>query len=425
MSQTAAVTNEDLEKAAGAVRGLERGESLCALCYDVLSRQAEGKSVFSGKKFVAGRAKAHGVTREAAQTPFGDLLLALERGPESNMQWAIVGALFVRGFEFAAHASAAANASGQRALVATFASHCDWLELCSPYRVMPLLDALLSAELAAQVQSELAGLVLREDAAPATPEARARNAGRIAGLAESRSPAARAALERIATSAEDTFSRTLAALATGVKPTATVAPDSVPPDSQLHGRLAHRPRASWSAFAAWVSGWAIATWVLRLLFLAVGYFTEVDIDVSGEAVRVRRTTCLLGRTQQRSEQLYPLLGLRAAQRAARFPALHFVLGAFCLACGVVFGGVFAFDAARTGDRALWLIAGALLLLGSGLDLVLQVLVPGGRSRVLLELDFGSRHNLCIGDVTIEQADALLKQLWRRFARAQGAGRALA
>lgn len=419
MNERLNVTGEELERAVAAVRTLQHGEPLCALCYDVLSRQAEGKAMFAGKKYIAGRAKVHGVARDATQTPFGDLLIALERGPESSMQWALLAALFVRGFEQAVRAESA----GSKALVASFAAHSDWLELSSPYRVFPLLDGLLMPELAAQVYAEVAALVLRDDDKDSEPETRARNAGRIAGLAEARSASARTALERIETSVQDGFSRTLAAFALGKT---RVASDSVPPETHVRGRLQHPPRAPWLAFIGWLSGWALVVWALRLVFAAVGYFTEIEADFGGEAVRVRRTTFLLGRTMQRTEQVYPLLRLCAAQRAARFPTLHFVLGAFCLALGVVLGGVFAFDAARTGDRTLWLIAAALLLSGSGLDLALEVVIPGSRSRVTLDLDFGRPHRLCIGGVAIEEADGLLKQLWRRLSRIQGAtSRALA
>jgi hypothetical protein len=178
-------------------------------------------------------------------------------------------------------------------------------------------------------------------------------------------------------------------------------------------------------FIGWISGWSLLVWSLRLPLAIIGYGVELEAELSGDAVRVRRTTSLLGRTMQVAEQLYPLGRLHSAERGARFPTLHFVLGAFCLALGVVLGGVFAFDAARTGDWQLWLIAGAFLLLGSGLDLVLEVLIPGGRGRVVLDLDFGPQHRMRIAGVTIEQADGFLEALWQRFSRARGASRAVA
>lgn len=417
MSERVVIAREELERAAAVARTLPHTDVLSALCYDVLRRQAEGKSLFAGKKFVAGRAKAHEVARDTAQTPFGNLLVALERGPESSMQWALLAALFVRGFGEAVQAEPAQHKS----LVAKFAEHCDWLELGSPYRVLPLLDALLPKELVAEVYDELAALVLRDELESSEPATRARNAGRIAALIEAGSPHARTALEHIDSNVRDPFNRALSAFGLGKSSAA----DSAPPLFVVRGHLQRPLRGPVWSLLSWLSGWALATWALRLLFLAVGYSSEVEAELRGAAVRVRRTTFLLGRTMQRAELVYPLQRLCAAQRSARFPTLHFVLGAFFLALGVVLGGVFAFDAARTSDRTLWLIAAALVLLGSGLHLVLEVLIPGGRSRVTLELDFGRPHRICIGGVAIEEADRLLQQLWRRLSRTEGAERALA
>jgi hypothetical protein len=417
MNDRVATAREEIEKAASIARTLEHADGLAALCYDVLSRQAEGQSLFSGKKFVAGRAKAHGVQREAAQTPFGDLLALLERGPQSRMQFGLIAALFVRGFEHAVRA----EPQHEKALVAKLAANCDWLELSSPYRVIPLLDALLEPELAGAVHAALGALILRDDTEAAEPEVRARNAGRIAGLAEARTPAARTALERIEATAADAFSRALSACALG----RALASRSAVTGFHIRGHLQGSSHGALATFLGWISGWSLLRWALRLPLAVIGYGCDLEAELSGDAVRVRRTTSLLGRTMQVAEQVYPLFRLRSAERGARFPTLHFVLGTFCLALGVVLGGVFAFDAARTGDRALWLIAGALLLLGSGLDLVLEVLVPGGRSRVVLDLDFGPRHRMRIAGVTIEQADGFLEALWQRLSRAQGVARALA
>ena len=87
--------------------------------------------------------------------------------------------------------------------------------------------------------------------------------------------------------------------------------------------------------------------------------------------------------------------------------------------------MFAFDAARTGDRALWMIAASLWLGGSGLDLVLEALVPGARGRVVLDLDLGRPHRLRVSGVSLEDADRFLQELSRRLSRAEGGRRAVA
>jgi hypothetical protein len=416
VSERSSIAREELDKGASIARTLEHADALGALCYDVVGRQAEGRSLFAGEKFIAGRAELHGVRRQDAQTPVGNLLAALERGPDSGVQFALIAALFVRGFEKAVRGEPAQR----KALVAKFAVHCDWLELCSPYRVLPLLSSGLDPELADEVQAELAELVLRDDVETAEPKMRAYNAGRIAALAEAQTLAARAALERIESTGRDVYSSTLAALALGKSMAGSAAPLC-----RVRGHLRRFPRGLLLTLLRWLSGWALLSWVLRLPLALLGCRREVEAELRGEAIRVRRSTFLLGRQVHSVEQVHPLGGLHSARRAARFPTLHLVLGAFCFALGVLLGGVFAFDASRTGDRALWLIAASLVLLGSGLDLVIEVLLPGGRGRVLLDLDFGRAYRTRLSGVPIEDADHFLGELWRRLSRTQGAARAVA
>jgi hypothetical protein len=422
MAERVVVTRAELEQAASVARSLDRGAALAALCYDVLGRQAEGQSLFTGKKFLSGRAKAVRVTHQDAETPLGNLLAVLERGPQSSLEYALVVALYVRGFE----AVTRAQPQQRKALVERFAVHCEFLELSTPYRVLPLCELLLPPELAGEIHAALAALVLRDDQQDATPEERARNAGRIAALGEAQSEAARDALGRIAEGARDPFSRALARCALGEPaPSPSAERTLAVRKARVRGRLHAPARSGYVTVLGWLSGVTALRWALRLPLAMLGYSCELEAELALDAIRVRRTTQLLGRTLEKAEQVYPLARLRAAQRASRFPTMHFILGAFFFALGVLLGGIFAFDAARTGDRALWLIAFALLMLGSGLDLVLEVLVPGGRGRVLLDLDFGQPHRMRLAGVAIEDADRFLGELWRRFSRAEGQDRAVA
>jgi hypothetical protein len=415
MNERASIAQTELEQAASITGELEQNQAraLGQLCYDLLARQAEGRSLFVGEKFVQGRAVAHGVQRERAETPLGNVLAILERGPETPLQWALVAALFVRGF-----GQAVREHPEQRAALCTkLAGHADWLELSTPYRVLPLLDALLDPELAGEVHAALGALLLRDDA-ERDPQTRARNAGRIAALAEARTTAARTALERVEAQARDAYSKTLAALALGKTPGGDGRP------CRVRGRLRRFPPGRLLSVLSWVSGYALLAWTLRLLLLGVGYLRDVEVELGSDALRIRSNTFVLGRQVRSVEQLHPLVRLRSARRAARFPSLYFLVGAFCFAVGVSFGGMFAFDAARTGDRALWLIAAALLLAGSGLDLLLEVLLPGGRRRVLLDLDLGKPYRTRVSGVALEDADRFLQELARRLPRSEGGRRAV-
>lgn len=417
MNERLAVSDDDLDKAVSIARALESGERLAALVFDVLSRQAEGRTLFVGEKFVAVRAEAHGVERAAAETPLGNLLAMLERGPESSTQWALCGALCVQGFE----QSVRKQPTERKSLVSRFAAHGDFLELGSPYRVLSTLGRMLDAELAAEVHAAIGLLVLGDDhSAPHdVARARARNAGRIALLGEAHTAASRAALQTIENSASDAFSRALCALLLGHK-----TDKREPAACTIHGQTRRFPGAPLFSLLRWLSGVALVASAMRLLLASFGVRREVEVELGDLGLRVRRRISLLGRVIRTTDEVHPLKVLRRARRATRYPGIHLLLGAFCFALGVVLGGVFSYDAMRLGDSSLAVIGAVMLLVGAGADLLLDVLVPAGRGRVALELDLGRGSRLQLGGVPIADADLFLQVLWRRVSRLEGSSRAV-
>jgi hypothetical protein len=133
---------------------------------------------------------------------------------------------------------------------------------------------------------------------------------------------------------------------------------------------------------------------------------------------------VLGRVVRSSEQVHAVTIVRSAGRAARYPSLPLVLGAFFFALGIVLGGLFALDAARVGDRVLWFAAAAFVLTGSGLDLLFEVVLPGRRGTVVLDVDFGSPHGVRLTGVPLADADHFLNELSQCLVT-QGGRRAVA
>jgi hypothetical protein len=410
VNERIAVSDDDLDRAASLVHALEGGERLAGLIFDVLSRQAEGRSLFGGEKFVAARAEAHGVERDAAQTPLGNVLVMLERGPDSSAQWALCGALHVKGFAQAVRSQPAER----KALVTRFAAHADFLELATPYRVLSSLVRVLDPELAAEVHAAIGALVLRDDARDAQPQARARNAGRIAALGDARTAASQAALQAIQASASDAFSRTLC----GLQLRREVG-NRDEPALHVHGRSGRLPTGPWGSLLRWLTGYGFVAWLGRLLLSGLGARREIDVELGSGGLRVLRRTRLFGRVIRAADEVHPLHLLRRARRATRYPAVHLVLGAFCFALGIVLGGVFSFDALRLHDHALAFIAVVLVFVGTGSDLLLEVIVPAGRGQVSLELDLGRRFRTQLAGVPLAEADRFLDALWQRIARHEG------
>src|SRR5687767_2148276 len=81
------------------VRAHPHADRLAALCFDVLSGQAEGKALYSGRRMLRMRAAAHRVLRSEAETTVGNLVTILERGPERAIEWTAIAGFAVRGLE--------------------------------------------------------------------------------------------------------------------------------------------------------------------------------------------------------------------------------------------------------------------------------------------------------------------------------------
>jgi hypothetical protein len=400
------VRSSEVERAVEAVRQLEARAPVAALAYDVLSRQAEGRTFYAGKKLARTRAEEHGVDRDMAETGVGNLLAILERGAESPLERALVAALAVSGLGDALKEGGDAE---QR--VWRFVRHADWLEVCTDYTVHAFVDPLLDEAAAASVWRELAQAVVDEAAGRdgERPEVRARNAARLSALAASRSEAARRALRRVVEStALDEATRLLASTLAG-----DGAGEGAVVPATVTGRLGRTPRRRPLEVLRWASGWAIVSWLLRGLAFVLGLRRTAELRLEGGELEVRTSVSLLGRTVREGSERWRLDALEGAGREVRYPALHLLVGAVALSVGVLFGGLVLFDGVRSGELILVMIAAAALLGGAALDLALDVLLPGRRGRVAVEVAARARRPLRLTRVPLEQADAFLRALRRQ------------
>ncbi len=189
----------------------------------------------------------------------------------------------------------------------------------------------------------------------------------------------------------------------------------------VSGREGRIARSGPLALLRWLSGWALLSWAGRLLFFALGWRREVSVELSDGVLSIRRVTAFRGRVVRESEEKRSLGSVLAASRQARYPTLHLAVGAFSLAVGVLVGGLFAWDALRFGDWTL-LVMSSLVLVGAGLDLLLDILVPGGASRVGLDIRVEGGSGLRLVGVPLPDADRFLKALARDLGSSRTDGR---
>ncbi len=376
MQNAEVIGTEDVVRAAGAAQAHEARGPLSRFAFAVLSRQAEGQTLFAGKKHVDTLAEEHGVSREDAATERGNVLEIFERGADTSAERSLVASFAVAGL------SAELAEGDATPTLTSFVRHADWLETATPYAIYAFVDHVLSVEDAARVWDAVADACVSARPAPLDHAARAAVFVRISALAASSSDAAKEALARVAKHAADPALRAAAAFRAG---------DDAQ-GNEVEGRPSRiggtRGRVRGGAFQETlriVSGWALLTWGARLLASLVGLSRTVEAALSPNGIELRSQIRLLGRVVREQEELIPLSGLARITRDVRYPVIHLLVGLTMLSLGILVGGVMAVDAARSG--ATWfLVLGALLILGgAGLDLAIDVLIPARRRRVAIEL----------------------------------------
>jgi hypothetical protein len=408
MSEPTPIRQAQVDAAIAAVRAKpeEGRRALAALAYAVLSRQAEGRTVYAGQKLVRSRAEQHGVDVDGASTQAGNLLAVLERGAETPLERALVAAFSMAGLADALAADEGDEARRQR--VFRLVRHADWLEVSTGYRVYPFVDALLEEAHAALVWRELAQAAVDEAAGRdgELPRVRARNAARASALAASGAASAQEALRSVVrSSALDEVTRLLASALAG-----DGADDPALANPRMAGRLGRTPRASALEVLRWVSGWALLAWLVRTLGFVLGVRREAEVRLGRKGIEVRTRVSLLGRTIREREETWRLEAVETAGRQVRYPALHLLVGALALSVGILFGGLVLFDGARSGELVLLGMAAVLVLGGAGLDLALDVLVPAQRGTVAVELRARAQRPLQLTHVPLDEADVFLRAL---------------
>jgi hypothetical protein len=370
--------DEDVERAAAEVVAHAERRGLGALCFEVLSRQAEGRVLFAGREFVEARAREHAIDRARAASSVGNLLDILERGPGTSRERALVAAFGVVGL------GAVLGATREpEPLLVRFARHADWLETASPYVVYPFVDRLLDASVAAAVWRTLAERTLAESReGDVSPAARARQAARLAVLAAS--PAGQRELARVASEAADPVVRGIAeACARAAAGGGSTSAQAGPP--RVSGRVARVRGGALRESLRWLSGWALASWGLRGLLALAGHRREGSLELVAQGVRVRRSTRLLGRVVRESDDVWSWAALVAIRQETRHAGLALALGAAGLAAGIVAGGLLGFDGLRAGEPSLLALAALVVLAGAGLDLALDFFFARRSARVACEL----------------------------------------
>jgi hypothetical protein len=404
MSSLSLPGDEAHEKLLVEVRGHQHAQRIAAFCFDVLSAQAEGRALYSGKRLMRVRASNHRLSRGLAECSEGNVLSILERGPERASEWALVAAFAVRGLDDRLTAS---SATERRELVERFARHADWLELSTPYAPYRFASALLSEVSQDALIEALETFVLAQPDGPSTAAHRARAALRLHVLSTLNRPATRQVLGRLIESEPDPWMRVLSQHILGDQP----APQG--DGFELKGVWGRVPRLSAARVLQYFTGFTLITGILRAVGFAFGLERSARVKLEPTAVHVHSETRLFGRTLRVRDASYALRDVECALREVSMPTFQVLAGALALVCGVVLGTVWISDALARGDHELLSLGVTALALGAGLDLLFAGWGRLRRERAGFEMFVDKECVAALRRVDPARAQRLVEQIARR------------
>lgn len=404
MSAVSLPAIETLDRVLSEVRTHANAERIASLCFDVLSRQAEGKTLYSGRRAMRMRAAAQRLSRSEAETSVGNVVAIFERGPDRYVEWALIAAFAVRGLDAKI---AEVSAAERRELVERFARHADWLELSTQYAPYRFVTLLLSEASQDALVEALETYVLASSDGPSTAAFRARAALRLHVLALLKRPQSRVVLARVVESTEDGWVKALAQHALGEEPL------PVTDGFELKGAWGRVPRLSPLRVVQYFTGLAFVAWLARFVAYGLGLERTAKIRLESSAVHVHRETRLFGRTLRVSDASYALRDVDCATREVSMPAFQVLFGALSLALGVVLGTIWLSDSVARGDVGLLASAAVSLGLGVGLDLLFAGWGRLRRERAGFEMFVDNERVVALRKVDPERAQRLVEQIARR------------
>jgi hypothetical protein len=256
-----------------------------------------------------------GLTPEDAETRFGNVLRALERGTSEGAGSAgrvLLSTLLARGVALSPPSGEEAESRVAEALV--------WLATHTSLDALTALDATLG-ERAEGLWRAVASLVRRADEGSVPELGRAGAVIAASALRTSMSLAARAEAAALADEVRDPIVRSL------LRDAPSGGPGRATEPAPIEGELVPPPRGPVPVVLLAVTGLLLVLRLGRLLGrLLLRYRRPAELQVTARGLTIRSRTELFGRTLKEREMHIPVEALLRASREVRYPRLGLYAG---------------------------------------------------------------------------------------------------
>jgi len=368
-----------------------RFADLVALTRGVALRAATARALVWKPLADAAPESERGTLREEdAETDFGNAWTALERGPRTADQRALLRALW-------AHAVAEKRTPSSED-EDELAAQVTWLAAFTPFDATLLLDRALG-EAGDAFWLALSERVSRIDSGDIEAASRSEVIAASLALRVSTSPAAAKQVAKLAERVSDPALKELLSREDA--------------SFELRGEIEPAPRHPVVTVLLAVTGVLFVVAVVRLMArFALTYRRPAEVTLTSGSVHVRSRTLILGRTVRERDVMLARQGLIRAVREVRYARAAFYAGLFSLALGSVIGVRTFVDGVRAASPSLLFYGLVIVAAGIGLDFVLASLGTAKTGKCRVVLIGKDRVAVCVGNLDADQADRALTQLAR-------------
>ncbi len=188
------------------------------------------------------------------------------------------------------------------------------------------------------------------------------------------------------------------------------APPEEAAEAELSGPALPIMRRGLRGFFFYLFGLGLLSALARGIWWVLGGRTTHQLHTVGRGLRVQTRRAMLGRTIHVSERRHRLSDVDSVEVGQGFSGWPLWLGAICFAIGILLGGSWIGEGARTGETYILMVGAVVLLAGSGADFVITLWHRQRRGHATLCIRTWDGRAICIGELAEPQTRAFVQRL---------------
>lgn len=188
------------------------------------------------------------------------------------------------------------------------------------------------------------------------------------------------------------------------------APGNTPETIQIEGPAVPAVRRGLRGVLFYLSGAGLLHALARAAWWLIGGRTTHELRTEGKGLRIRTRRTLLHRTVHLRERRHRISDVDSVVIGQGFAGWPLWLGAIAFSVGVLLGGSWLAEGARTGETYILIAGAVVLLVGSGLDFIITLWHRARDGRSSLSVRTWDGRTICLGGLDHSQSQKFVRSL---------------